>query len=300
MPTDEIILKFGAKDPVSIALGEYFRFFTPMFVHIGFVHFAFNTWALYVFAYQLEHLFGEKFFLALYLTAGVMGNIASSVFTLALSAGASGALFGLLGAGFTVERLFRRKLERATGQKYRSGMYTVMVVGNLILGLVIPQIDNAAHIGGLISGMVLAVAFLKITKNPLMVSDKKAGIILLILLFIAGAGGAVIAASPGILEKRIDHAVETAEVPQLRFIHISDGLRLNPENNELRYERVRMVLLSGKKEMAAEDIKILKEKPEYSKKLRSLADEFADVGYFDLAIWLRERTDDAGSSPTQP
>jgi membrane associated rhomboid family serine protease len=289
MPTNEIILKYGAKDAVSIAQGEYFRFFTPMFVHIGFVHFAFNTWALYVFAYQLEHLFGKKFFLALYLTAGIIGNVASALFTLAVSAGASGALFGLLGAGYVVERKFRKKVELATGQKLRAGMYTVMVVGNLIMGLVIPQIDNAAHIGGLVSGIVFALSFLKIAKNPLEAPNKKVGAIILGTLLVLGLAGAVAAASPWLLETRINKAVESAETPQVKFVHITDGLRLNPGNNHLRLERVRLILLSGSRDMAFEDIAILKNDPVSVHKLNAMADEFAEVGYFDSAVWLREQ-----------
>ena len=99
----DALIEFGAKDNVLIAQGEVWRLVSSMFLHISFIHFAVNNWALYVLSYQLEFFLKPKWFLILYLTSGIFGSLASNVFSLSTSAGASGALFGLLGAGLWLE-----------------------------------------------------------------------------------------------------------------------------------------------------------------------------------------------------
>ncbi|MDQ3233893.1 MAG: rhomboid family intramembrane serine protease, partial [Pseudobdellovibrionaceae bacterium] len=72
----DVLLKLGAKDNTLLALGEYWRLLTPLFIHGGLIHFAFNTYGLYVVSYQFEYLLGSRSFLILYLASGMTGNIA--------------------------------------------------------------------------------------------------------------------------------------------------------------------------------------------------------------------------------
>jgi hypothetical protein len=101
-----------------------------------------------------ERIFGSFAYLAIYLTSGVVGNVASFVMTPALGAGASGAVFGVIGA-FGVYLLLNRKL---MGELGRQSLMTVAVIIalNIVIGLVSPGIDNAAHVGGLLAGGVMA------------------------------------------------------------------------------------------------------------------------------------------------
>ena len=137
-PSLEYIRAFGSKSLADIALGEYWRFITPIFVHIGIIHFFFNTMALYYIGYQIEYILGARWFLLIYFISGIVGNLSSCIFSLTPSAGASGALFGLLGAGFRLEGLLSDAFDQQGGKKRpRKRMYSGLVVTNIILGLII-------------------------------------------------------------------------------------------------------------------------------------------------------------------
>jgi membrane associated rhomboid family serine protease len=135
--------------PVGIADGEYYRLLTSMFLHYGALHLLLNMWALWVLGRELESSLGPGRFLTLYLLSGLGGSVAAYAFTpAAMSAGASGAIYGLFAALFVV---FRR-LNRDT-----SSIITVLVI-NLIFSFTVPGISIAAHLGGLVTGAVVGVA----------------------------------------------------------------------------------------------------------------------------------------------
>ncbi|MFC0269997.1 rhomboid family intramembrane serine protease [Metabacillus herbersteinensis] len=148
----ETLVQFGAKFNPLIAEGEWWRFFTPIVLHIGMLHLFMNSLALLYVGSAVEKIYGSTRFLVIYLLAGVAGTIASFAFSPSVSAGASGAIFGCFGAllylGIVLPKLFFRTL----------GSNILVVVGiNLALGFVIPGIDNAGHLGGLIGGFLAAV-----------------------------------------------------------------------------------------------------------------------------------------------
>jgi membrane associated rhomboid family serine protease len=145
-----------ARDPgtfqlVGVADGEYWRLLTATFLHGGFIHLALNMYALYLFGPPLEAAMGRARFLALYLLSALGGSAASYAFSAPNqpSLGASGAVFGLLGAFFIVNR----RLGRDT-----SGLL-VLVAINFAFGFLAPNIDWRAHLGGLIAGGLVAAAF---------------------------------------------------------------------------------------------------------------------------------------------
>jgi rhomboid protease GluP len=137
---------------------EWWRMVTAMFVHIGLLHLLFNTWALMLFGPGLEERYGRARYLATYLVAGVLGSGFSLAFTQAppgrLSAGASGAVFGILGAwlAFFVRH---RNVPSLRGQ-FRSVLFLIGI--NLFFGATGGNIDNWAHIGGLVAGFVIGSA----------------------------------------------------------------------------------------------------------------------------------------------
>lgn len=145
-------LKFGAKFNPLIMSGEYWRLITPMFLHGGVLHLAFNSYFLYSVGPFVEKIFGKRKFITIYFIAGITGNVASFAFSQSLSVGASGALFGLMGALLYVIKKDKRIMKSSFGTN------VLMTIGiNLVLGFVNKdQIDNFAHIGGLIGGYLTA------------------------------------------------------------------------------------------------------------------------------------------------
>ncbi len=93
-----VLIDVGAKVNEAIAIGQTWRLFTAMFIHIGVFHLLVNLYALYALGPLVEGYFGHARFLAIYLVGGLFGSLASYAFSDAVSAGASGAIFGLAGA----------------------------------------------------------------------------------------------------------------------------------------------------------------------------------------------------------
>jgi rhomboid protease GluP len=152
----EVLVRMGAMVPLLVAQGEYWRLFTAMFLHAGPIHLAFNTFALYLFGNLVEDSLGTARFLAVYLLAGLFASAASFALNPpgAAGVGASGAVFGLLGA-WLAYNLRRRSLSLAQAN-IRGAL---MLIGiNLVLGLTIRGVDNVAHIGGLVAGLVAGFA----------------------------------------------------------------------------------------------------------------------------------------------
>lgn len=152
----EVLVRMGAKVTPLIATGEYWRLFTAMFLHIGIMHLAFNGYALLAIGTELERLYGHGRFLAIYVLSGLFGSLASYAFSDSLSAGASGAIFGLIGALAAFFTLHRERLG-AWGRR-RLANIAFLVVLNLFLGFTQAGIDNWGHIGGLLAGLGLGWA----------------------------------------------------------------------------------------------------------------------------------------------
>ncbi|MBI4220672.1 MAG: rhomboid family intramembrane serine protease [Chloroflexi bacterium] len=151
-----VLLRFGAKYGPAVADGEYWRLLTAVFIHIGVLHLLTNTIGLLIFGGMVERAYGHMSFLAIYLFAGVFGNIASYAAGPTVSAGASGAVFGVVGAFAAYLAVNRRIL----GDLARRSLWgVVIIVGmNVVFGLSVGGVDNWAHLGGLISGALLGFA----------------------------------------------------------------------------------------------------------------------------------------------
>jgi membrane associated rhomboid family serine protease len=133
----------GAVTHCGVADGEYYRLFTAMFMHYGVLHLLMNMYALWILGRSLEAFLGPVRFLALYLVAGLGGNVAAYVFQPgALSAGASTAIFGLFAALFLV----LRKL----GLNAASVLPVIVI--NLVFTISVPGISIAGHLGGFVVG----------------------------------------------------------------------------------------------------------------------------------------------------
>jgi len=145
------LVRFGALVR-PLPEGEWWRIFSSMFVHIGLIHVGFNMFALAIFGPPIEERYGKGRFLALYFGSGLLGAAASLTFNagFGIAAGASGAVFGILGAWIA---FFVRHRDLSGARQQLNSL--LMLVGiNLMLGLVGP-IDNFAHLGGLVGGFVM-------------------------------------------------------------------------------------------------------------------------------------------------
>ena len=133
---------------------EFHRLITSIFLHNGILHLFFNMYALYVLGPQIESFFGKAKFLFIYLFSGILGNLLSLLFTAdnVVSVGASGAIFGLMGAMLYFGYHYRVYL----GTVIRSQIIPIIIL-NLILGFSISGINNAAHIGGLVGGVLASM-----------------------------------------------------------------------------------------------------------------------------------------------
>lgn len=149
-----VLVTFGAMQNQLIAQGEYHRLLTSMFLHIGLIHLLFNSYALFILGQDVERLYGSARFLLIYFLSGLGGSLASFVLGAGgISAGASGAIFGLIGTEIAYFYLHRQTFGRRGQAQLRS---LLMLAGiNLIFGFTIPGINNLAHMGGLLFGLAL-------------------------------------------------------------------------------------------------------------------------------------------------
>lgn len=145
-----VLLRLGGKFGPLIYSGEWWRLVTAVFLHGGLIHIGFNLWCLFDLGPAVESLFTTPKFIFLYLTTGVAGFVFSLFWSpFQLSIGASGAILGLIGV--LIGASFHHG---GLGKDYRGQLWKwVMYIA--ILGLVMPGVDNAAHAGGLASGILL-------------------------------------------------------------------------------------------------------------------------------------------------
>jgi rhomboid protease GluP len=171
----QVLIPFGAKVNYLIQTGhQWWRFVTPMFLHVNLLHLLVNMYSLWIVGPYVEKLYGSAKFVAFWVLTGVAGVVASYltvrpgfatggfrafIFKAAdvPSAGASGALFGLVGVLFVFGIRFRHELPEGFKRAFGTGLLP-MILMNLFIGYVLRGfIDNAAHLGGLLSGAVLAL-----------------------------------------------------------------------------------------------------------------------------------------------
>ena len=156
-PTDlTAYIKYGANNGAATTDGEWWRLVTHLFLHYGILHIALNMWALFNTGRFLEKLMGRVLFALTYLGAGLTGGFASILWNgdKVWSAGASGAVFGVIGAiaGFAVRE--RESIPRSILRSLMSSSLAFAAY-NIVFGFSISGIDNAAHLGGLAGGFVL-------------------------------------------------------------------------------------------------------------------------------------------------
>ena len=148
------LLNFGANLDTLTKSGEFYRLVTCAFIHIGIFHLLFNMYALYIIGPQVESFYGKARYIFIYLVSAITGSMLSIAFNHnVISAGASGAIFGLLGCLLYFGYHYRIYL----GNVIKSQILPIIVL-NLFLGFMLTGIDNFAHIGGLVGGILATMA----------------------------------------------------------------------------------------------------------------------------------------------
>lgn len=152
-----VLRAMGAKDAALIdGAHQYWRLVTAIFIHIGFLHVLFNNYALWIIGQEIERIYGSARFVTLYLATGLASMAASYYFSPeSLSAGASGSIFGLFGVMMAFAIRYKKELPKVLSADITRRIVPVILI-NLLFGFSVRIVDNAAHIGGLLSGIALA------------------------------------------------------------------------------------------------------------------------------------------------
>lgn len=151
----EVLLDFGAAFAPYFRHGQYWRLVMPMFLHIGWLHLLVNMYALYILGPILERVYGYGRYALLYVGTGIGSSWLSMRISTNIAAGASGAIFGIAGIMLVTGYLHRDVVPPRWGRAFGRGILPFILL-NLVFGFSVPHIDNWGHIGGLVSGMLLA------------------------------------------------------------------------------------------------------------------------------------------------
>lgn len=151
-----VLIFLGAKVNPLIARGQYYRLLTCTFLHGGLIHLALNMYALHALGPLAERIYGKLKYLAIYFISGICSSLLSYYLSPNVSIGASGAIFGLLGACLVISLKYKDKI----GKAFINNIISVIFV-NLIIGFSVSNVDNFGHIGGLIGGIIISFLVLK-------------------------------------------------------------------------------------------------------------------------------------------
>jgi membrane associated rhomboid family serine protease len=150
-----LLIRFGANVPGLVSTGEWWRLVTSIFLHVGLLHLVFNMWACQIFGSFVERLSGRWSVFVAFMLSGIAGSAASAfIGAHAISAGASGGVFGLLGMAIVLTVSGRG---RAFGELRRMQLFTFLFFAaiNAVYGVMQPQVDNLAHAGGFAGGLMV-------------------------------------------------------------------------------------------------------------------------------------------------
>jgi membrane associated rhomboid family serine protease/Flp pilus assembly protein TadD len=249
-PSGASLLAWGANYGPYTLTGDWWRLLTSCFVHIGIIHIAFNMWCLWSLGGLAERLYGRYTFACVYLLCGISGSLGSLWWhrTPTLSAGASGAIFGIAGAVIASIKLG----EFSSGVMAQGTMRSLIAfVGyNVVFGAISGGTDNACHFGGLAAGLVLGALIAKVAPEPRLMP--RLGILVLVAALLAGGGYALqrIRAYPYYL-MRASEQIENGKIDAASQYYEA-ALRLHPGSAAAVYYELGRAYWAKKDYAAAE------------------------------------------------
>jgi rhomboid protease GluP len=175
----DVLVRLGAMVPVLVVEGQYWRLVTAIFLHANLVHLLLNALGLAIFGNLVESVFGSARMVAVYLVTGFVASAVSFAFGSpgTIAVGASGAIFGLLGT-WLAYNLRRRQLSLARSNVQGA---LILIALNLAIGFTVPGIDNLAHVGGLVAGVVGGFAVDGFGRRRVRTASRVAGLAGLVL-----------------------------------------------------------------------------------------------------------------------
>lgn len=156
-----VLIRLGAKSNILIEQGEVWRLLSCAFLHSNLVHIACNMYSLYIIGPQIQQIYGTMKYLSIYTISCITSSVLSYFMSpYGISVGASGGIFGLMGALLAFAIIERHRIDK----KYISSLMQIIAI-NLFIGLSIKNIDNFGHIGGLIGGILIGYIIYKTSKK---------------------------------------------------------------------------------------------------------------------------------------
>lgn len=289
-PTGGDILNWGGNMRAYTASGEWWRLITCVFVHIGIVHLLFNMYALFSVGVYLEPVIGRWNFLAAYIATGVLASVTSLWWSAdRVSAGASGAIFGMY--GFFLALLTTNYLDKGARKALLQSIL-VFVAFNLIYGMR-AGIDNAAHVGGLVSGFVLGYIYYLIQKkyNPR-------------LLFISIAAAITLVVSLRVLKEKNDDSVKFTKIWDRFAVLEEKGLQ--PLKDREKFSSAEFIQKAENISMPAwmEVKSMLNEAQNYNLPInmmdqRSMLNKYIDLRIQHTQLWIKAEKEQDGTYLTK-
>ncbi len=253
-PNSADLLRFGANFGPYTMSGQWWRLLTCVFVHIGIIHIALNMWCLWGLGRLAESIYDHWTYAGVYLITGVSASVGSLLWDPArLSAGASGAIFGIAGALISSLYLGEFNIPKTSVSAMLQSVVRFAGI-NLVFGAMAGHTDNAAHVGGLVSGLILGALIAKVAPNK---DDfPRRASVLLIGLALAFGGAAWLQRSHGYIvhaangqkllaEKKTDQAIA----------ELQTSIRQRPEYVEGHYELARAYWIKGDLPSAQRELK---------------------------------------------
>jgi len=288
-PTGAVLLNWGANYGPYTLTGQSWRLLTSCFVHIGIIHIAFNMWCLWSLGALAERLYGRITFACVYLLCGISGSIGSVLWhtTPTVSAGASGAIFGLAGAVIASLKLGEFS---SAGMAQGTIQSLIAFVGyNVVFGAISGMTDNACHAGGLLAGLVLGALIAKAAPSPRLAP--RLGIFVLVAAILGGCmyGLQRSRAYPYLL-MRASQQVEDGK-PDAAIPFYQAALKIRPAASSQLHYRMAQIYYQNKDLNASEKElqQVLKASPNDEQLLN-------DLGTIRLEL---HRTEDARQTYTQ-
>jgi len=251
-PTSQELLRWGANYGPMTMNGQWWRLVSHMFVHIGLIHLAFNMYFLYRLGTDCERLLGSVTYAGMYLVAGIAGGVASLLWhPYVTSAGASGALFGILGAMIAVYYFGEFSMPRALVRYSLRSM--LMCAGiNLLWGMT-GGIDNAAHIGGMLTGVVVGFLVAKVAPEA-----EDLGRRAMVLLLVAGmVGGGVFWLQKAAAPQRLEHeAMQMVRLGRTKeaIVAMQKAVKAAPANVDFREQLAYVYEMDGQFDAAVNEL----------------------------------------------
>ena len=271
----ETALRWGADYGPATVSGEWWRMLTSMFLHGGILHIAVNMWALLNLGFTAELFYGRRNFFLIYMLSGFAGSSATLIWRPeTVSVGASGALYGVMGALAALLYLKHLPVDKVKLRK-SVGSIGAVIVFNLLISARIPIINNAAHVGGLIAGAILGFALPALgfpserEKSPL-AGNMAIALVICLMIVIAVSGTAKL--GPEVELYRAEKAFDAQDL-NTAVQHADKAAALHPSSARSNYMIGAIYVNAGHPDKAIPVLEEAQKELPQNKQIQVLLDE---------------------------